>query len=336
MSTFGLAVRLRHLPDRRGPAGSCWRLVRHRSWPESSTRAGRGPMGTRASASCSVFLFFRRGRGQRSYFVQVQSLPWEAFVCAVPVACWRARSSSSQRPRPRTDRRAGKRTLAVRLGRERRGRCTSHDARTCLPHRAPAWALGSMTAGCLLAVPRHPLAVKVTAAGARHGRWAVAERGPGRGRAAAAAVFCVLFRGGDPRQRWHRPVKLERMRHTLRLRTPLHTAYGEVAERELISISLTDADGRRERRGGPAGGIRGPRAPTWLFSARVYRPMLRGSRRPDRPQLIEAAASDRRPRGPRGAHLALWDRAGRRAGKARIADLINRRPAASVPVNAGA
>ena len=55
-----------------------------------------------------------------SYFVQVQSLPWQAFACAVPVGLLASAILVVNNIRDlETDRRAGKRTLAVRLGRGR-------------------------------------------------------------------------------------------------------------------------------------------------------------------------------------------------------------------------
>ena len=55
-----------------------------------------------------------------SYFVQVQELPWEAFVCAVPGGLLASAILVVNNVRDlETDRRAGKRTLAVRLGRAR-------------------------------------------------------------------------------------------------------------------------------------------------------------------------------------------------------------------------
>src|ERR1700759_4779926 len=55
-----------------------------------------------------------------SYFVQVKSLDWEAFALAVPVGLLAAGILVVNNVRDiDSDRRAGKRTLAVKLGRER-------------------------------------------------------------------------------------------------------------------------------------------------------------------------------------------------------------------------
>ena len=101
-------------------AGSCSSSASRRSSRACSTPAGRGPTATRASASCSCSS-------------SSASSPWPA-----PTSC-RPRSCAGRRSRSRcrsgllaaailvvnnvrdidTDRRAGKRTLAVKLGRER-------------------------------------------------------------------------------------------------------------------------------------------------------------------------------------------------------------------------
>jgi len=67
-----------------------------------------------------VFLFFGIVAVTGSYFVQVESLEWEAFALAVPVGLLAAAILVVNNVRDiDTDRRAGKRTLAVRLGRPR-------------------------------------------------------------------------------------------------------------------------------------------------------------------------------------------------------------------------
>src|SRR6267378_3124642 len=67
-----------------------------------------------------VFLFFGIVAVAGSFFVQVEHLNWEAFALAVPVGLLAAAILVVNNIRDiDTDRRAGKRTLAVRLGRER-------------------------------------------------------------------------------------------------------------------------------------------------------------------------------------------------------------------------
>jgi 1,4-dihydroxy-2-naphthoate polyprenyltransferase len=67
-----------------------------------------------------VFLFFGIVAVAGSYFVQTEELRWEAFALAVPVGLLAAAILVVNNIRDiDTDRRAGKRTLAVKLGRQR-------------------------------------------------------------------------------------------------------------------------------------------------------------------------------------------------------------------------
>ena len=81
---------------------------------------GPRPYGYEGLGEVFVFLFFGVVAVAGSYFVQVQQLPWQAFVCAVPVGLLASAILVVNNVRDlETDRRAGKRTLAVRLGRAR-------------------------------------------------------------------------------------------------------------------------------------------------------------------------------------------------------------------------
>ena len=67
-----------------------------------------------------MFLFFGVVAVAGSYFVQTEELRWEAFALSVPVGLLAAAILVVNNVRDiDTDRRAGKRTLAVKLGRER-------------------------------------------------------------------------------------------------------------------------------------------------------------------------------------------------------------------------
>jgi 1,4-dihydroxy-2-naphthoate polyprenyltransferase len=67
-----------------------------------------------------VFLFFGLVAVAGSYFVQTEELRWEALALAVPVGLLASAILVVNNVRDiDTDRRAGKRTLAVKLGRER-------------------------------------------------------------------------------------------------------------------------------------------------------------------------------------------------------------------------
>jgi 1,4-dihydroxy-2-naphthoate polyprenyltransferase len=79
---------------------------------------GPRPYGYEGLGELFVFLFFGIVAVAGSYFVQVKHLDWEAFALAVPVGLLAAAILVVNNVRDiETDRRAGKRTLAVRLGR---------------------------------------------------------------------------------------------------------------------------------------------------------------------------------------------------------------------------
>src|SRR5476649_2583437 len=112
---------------------------------------GPRPYGYEGLGELFVFLFFGIVAVTGSYFVQVQSLPWQAFVCSVPVGLLASAILVVNNVRDlETDRRAGKRTLAVRLGRERtRVLYASMLALAFLTAPLP-WLLGSMNGWLLL------------------------------------------------------------------------------------------------------------------------------------------------------------------------------------------
>ncbi len=79
---------------------------------------GPRPYGYEGLGELFVFLFFGIVAVAGSYFVQVEHLDWEAFALAVPVGLIASGILVVNNVRDiDTDRRAGKRTLAVRLGR---------------------------------------------------------------------------------------------------------------------------------------------------------------------------------------------------------------------------
>jgi 1,4-dihydroxy-2-naphthoate polyprenyltransferase len=81
---------------------------------------GPKPYGYEGLGELFVFLFFGVVAVTGSYYVQTEDLVWQAFVAAVPVGLIASAILVVNNVRDlETDRRAGKRTLAVRLGRER-------------------------------------------------------------------------------------------------------------------------------------------------------------------------------------------------------------------------
>src|ERR671929_753701 len=81
---------------------------------------GPRPYGYEGLGEVFVFLFFGLVAVTGSYYVQTERVTWEALVLAVPVGLLAAAILVVNNVRDlETDRRAGKRTLAVRLGRRR-------------------------------------------------------------------------------------------------------------------------------------------------------------------------------------------------------------------------
>jgi 1,4-dihydroxy-2-naphthoate octaprenyltransferase len=81
---------------------------------------GPRPYGYEGLGEVFVFTFFGIVAVAGTYYVQAEELVWEAFVFAVPVGLLATAILVVNNVRDmETDRRAGKRTLAVRLGRER-------------------------------------------------------------------------------------------------------------------------------------------------------------------------------------------------------------------------
>src|SRR5213595_164609 len=120
---------------------------------------GPRPYGYEGLGELFVFLFFGVVAVVGSYFVQVQELPWEAFVCALPVGLLASAILLVNNVRDlETDRRAGKRTLAVRIGRPRaRTLYKAMLAGAFLTAPVP-WLAGSMSAWLLLSWAALPLA----------------------------------------------------------------------------------------------------------------------------------------------------------------------------------
>ena len=189
---------------------------------------GPRPYGYEGLGELFVFLFFGIVAVTGSYFVQVQQLPWQAFVCAVPVGLLASAILVVNNVRDlETDRRAGKRTLAVRLGRERTRVLYAAMLAGAFLFAPLPWLLGSMEAWLLLPWLTIPLALALDPGGAHAHRRTGAERRARPHRAAAAAVLRAVL-GRDPGQRRDPVVRFELSRQTLRLSAPLQTSFGTV------------------------------------------------------------------------------------------------------------
>ncbi len=131
-------------------------------------------------------------------------------------------------------------------------------------------------------------------------------------------------------------MRLEIERRTLRLRSPLHTSYGTLSDREVLYVQLTD------REGVSGYGEAAPLAP--YDGVSVQRTLLALERHaaaleelpeggPLTRPLEACRAADDLPQALAAIDIALWDRAGRIQGRPVCALLVDD-PAAEVNVNA--
>jgi 1,4-dihydroxy-2-naphthoate polyprenyltransferase len=157
---------------------------------------GPKPYGYEGLGELMVFLFFGVVAVVGSYYVQIQELPWQAFVLSVPVGLLAAAILVVNNVRDlETDRRAGKRTLAVRLGRERTRALYAGIVGGAFVAAVVPWLAGSLTPWLALSWLAIPLAVPVIRT--------VREKtdGPSLNGALAATgklqlAFCLLLSAG--------------------------------------------------------------------------------------------------------------------------------------------
>jgi L-alanine-DL-glutamate epimerase-like enolase superfamily enzyme len=130
-------------------------------------------------------------------------------------------------------------------------------------------------------------------------------------------------------------MRLSVRRDVLSLATPLRSAYGAVQEREILSVALTDADGvSGHGEAAPLEAYDGVSVERVERALERYTPVLASSQGRNGAQLIDACRGvDDVPAALAAIDLALWDRAGRLAGKP-VASLLTDDPAQAVPVNA--
>jgi 1,4-dihydroxy-2-naphthoate octaprenyltransferase len=157
---------------------------------------GPRPYGYEGLGELFVFLFFGVVAVVGSYFVQVEDLRWEAFALAVPVGLLAAAILVVNNVRDiETDRRAGKRTLAVRLGRLAARRL--YAAMLAVAFVAPVviWIAGGLSAWLLLSLAALPLAPPlVRTVGTRTDGPALNGALAGTGR--LLGIFSVLLAAG--------------------------------------------------------------------------------------------------------------------------------------------
>ena len=155
---------------------------------------GPRPYGYEGLGELFVFLFFGIVAVAGSYFVQTEELRWEAFALAVPVGLLAAAILVVNNVRDiETDRRAGKRTLAVKLGREKAR--TLFAAMVVVAFLVPPLLVPALSGWVLLPFAALPLAPPLvrTVTTRTDGR-ALNEALAGTGR--LLAVYSLLLAGG--------------------------------------------------------------------------------------------------------------------------------------------
>jgi 1,4-dihydroxy-2-naphthoate octaprenyltransferase len=156
---------------------------------------GPKPYGYEGLGEVFVSLFFGIVAVTGSYFVQMEHLVWEAFVLAVPVGLLASAILVVNNVRDlETDRRAGKRTLAVRMGRD--ATRTMYAVMVVVAFLAAPlpWLLGADDIGpwVLLSWLAIPLAAKVARV-VRTRTDGPALNGALAGTGRLQLVFCVLL-----------------------------------------------------------------------------------------------------------------------------------------------
>jgi 1,4-dihydroxy-2-naphthoate octaprenyltransferase len=157
---------------------------------------GPRPYGYEGLGELFVFAFFGVVAVAGSCFVQVERLPWEAFALAVPVGLLAAAILMVNNVRDlETDRRAGKRTLAVRLGRARARELYAAMVFGAFVTALVPWLAGALSGWVALCWLALPLAVSVVREVSR------TTDGPSLNRALARTgmlqlAFCALLAAG--------------------------------------------------------------------------------------------------------------------------------------------
>ena len=155
---------------------------------------GPRPYGYEGLGEVFVFLYFGVVAVTGSYYVQIQHLPAVAFALAVPVGLIASAILVVNNVRDlETDRRAGKRTLAVRLGRARTR--TLYAAMLAVAYLALAVVCLGLQAWVFLPLATIPLAVRLVRV-VRSRTDGPSLNGALAGTGALQLVFCVLLAAG--------------------------------------------------------------------------------------------------------------------------------------------
>jgi len=155
---------------------------------------GPRPYGYEGLGELFVFLFFGLVAVAGSYFVQTEELRWEALALAVPVGLLASAILVVNNVRDvDTDRRAGKRTLAVKLGRERARRL--YAAMLVGSFLVPPLLVPALSPWLLLTLAALPLVPPLVRTVSTHTDGA-ALNGALAGTGRLLAVFSLLLSGG--------------------------------------------------------------------------------------------------------------------------------------------
>ena len=124
---------------------------------------GPRPYGYEGLGEVFVFAFFGIVAVTGSYYVQTEKVEWEAFVLAIPVGLLASAILVVNNVRDiESDRRAGKRTLAVRLGRERARTLYALMVYGAFLTAPVPWVAGTLSAWLLLPLVLLPAAFALT------------------------------------------------------------------------------------------------------------------------------------------------------------------------------
>ncbi|MGH2863261.1 MAG: 1,4-dihydroxy-2-naphthoate polyprenyltransferase [Solirubrobacteraceae bacterium] len=157
---------------------------------------GPRPYGYEGLGELFVFLFFGIAAVAGSYFAQMRDFSWESLVLSAPIGLIAAAVLVVNNTRDiDTDRRANKRTLAVRVGRDRSRRMYATMVLIAYPIALVPWVFGPLRAWLLLPFLTLPLALAVIRIVSAH------SDGPSLNRALAKTGqlqlgFCVLLSAG--------------------------------------------------------------------------------------------------------------------------------------------
>ena len=200
---------------------------------------GPRPYGYEGLGEVFVFLFFGIVAVTGSYYVQAEQVTWEAFVLAVPVGLLASAILVVNNVRDlESDRRAGKRTLAVRLGRERARTLYGLMVYGAFLTAPVPWVAGSLSAWLLLPLVLLPVAVSLVRVVRAPRRRADPQPGAGAHRDAPARVLRAAVGGAAAELMDVRVATV-----TLTFADPMRTAFGILRERELLLLRLRDDDG---------------------------------------------------------------------------------------------